>query len=135
MVRRHIQRLRIRKIQPDKSIGIAHFQARDARPALAGAGRAAQTSPGLHVSIAAVPRSCESTLVPARRQLPLPPPDPPPVPEVVVAAIIAPATAESSLQRLLLRRGVCFRRERVRRRACAAREPPTHASASAVSSQ
>ena len=43
-------------------------------------------SPTAHVSIATVPRSFVSTTVPARRQLPLPPP----VPELVVAATTAP---------------------------------------------
>ena len=55
-------------------------------------------SPTAHVSIATVPRSFVSTIVPARTQLPLPPPEPPPVPEVVVAATApAPATQPAAV--------------------------------------
>ena len=63
----------------------------------------------LQVSIATVPRSFVCTTVPARRQLPLPPPDPPPVPDVVVAAMMAPwRKRDVSLERLLLRGRVRF---------------------------
>src|SRR5277367_4715491 len=64
--------------------------ARRVQPSPAAVPGQRRCSPGLQVSIATVPRSCVSTIVPERRQLPLPPPEPPPAPDVVVAAIIAP---------------------------------------------
>src|SRR5271170_5601457 len=90
-------------------------------------------SPTAHDSISTVPRSFVSTIVPARRQLPLPPPDPPPVPLLVVAATIAPC--ESGMSPC----SDCCCAERFVFAVCAfAGEPvppPTQASAFAVSSQ
>src|SRR5277367_6867812 len=93
-------------------------------------------SPSLQDSISTVPRSFVSTTVPTRKQLPLPPPEPPPVPEVVVAAIIAPCdNGMRPCSACCCAAAFVFAVKASGGVPALLAIPPTHAIASAVSSQ